>query len=130
MTKGITKKDLKTILTSLADSIKTAGEEIDAINLDIDQIEDEARFHIQKMGYLRFNPFSDTGGNQSFCLCLLDDNNDGIVITSLHSRDQTRIYSKTVKSGKADGGHEFSKEEEQAVAIALMPKKKGTNRKK
>jgi len=118
ITKGISKKDLKTILNEIASSLKDAGKEIKAIQQDIDDIEDEMKAHIQKIGFIRFNPFSDTGGNQSFSFCLLDDYNDGIVITSLHSRDSTRIYSKKIKNGKAKG-RELSKEEKEALKDAL-----------
>ena len=118
ITKGISKKDLKTILNEIASSLKDAGKEIKAIQQDIDDIEDEMKAHIQKVGFIRFNPFSDTGGNQSFSFCLLDDHNDGIVITSLHSRDSTRIYSKKIKNGTAKG-RELSKEEKEALKDAL-----------
>lgn len=118
ITKGISKKDLKTILNEMASSLKDAGKEIKAIQQDIDDIEDEMKAHLQKVGFIRFNPFSDTGGNQSFSFCLLDDNNNGIVITSLHSRDSTRIYSKKIKNGTAKG-RELSKEEKEALKDAL-----------
>ena len=52
-----------------------------------------------KIGLNRFNPFSDLGGNQSFILCLLDNTNSGVIITSLHNRDRTRVYSKPIKNG-------------------------------
>lgn len=124
LTKGITKKDLKTILTKLTDSLKDAGDEIDILQKDLKSLEDKSLSHIQKVGFFRFNPFSDTGGNQSFVICLLDSNDSGIVITSLHSRDQTRIYSKRLKNGKSEG-HELSKEEQEAFKLALKRKKIG-----
>lgn len=54
------------------------------------------------MQLVRFNPFDDIGGDQSFILCLLDNTNSGVIITSLHSRDITRIYAKSIKSGEGD----------------------------
>ncbi|MFC1653326.1 DUF4446 family protein [Patescibacteria group bacterium] len=122
ITKGISKKDLKTLLKEIADSLKNAGNEIKAIQQDLDTVEEEMKSHLQKIGFIRFNPFSDTGGNQSFSLCLLDDNNDGIVITSLHSRDSTRIYSKKIKKGSTNE-RELSKEEQEALKQALKNKK-------
>jgi hypothetical protein len=118
ITKGVSKKDLKTILNELVSSLKDAGKEIEAIQQDIDDIEIKMKAHIQKIGFIRFNPFSDTGGNQSFSFCLLDDHNDGIVITSLHSRDSTRIYSKKIKNGTSKE-RELSKEEKEALKDAL-----------
>lgn len=77
----------------------------------------EARKHFQKAGIVRFNPFSDSGGDQSFSLSLMDGHDSGFVISSLHTRAETRIYLKPVVNGK---GKEFplSKEEEQAIKIA------------
>lgn len=55
-----------------------------------------------KIHLTRFNPFSDLGGNQSFILCLLDQSNSGVIITSLHNRDRTRLYAKEIKKGKIE----------------------------
>ena len=69
------------------------------------------------MGLVRYNPFAETGGDQSFCLSLLDGNNNGLVISSLHSRENTRIYAKPVKKGKA-ANYDLSTEEKEAVKKA------------
>jgi hypothetical protein len=66
---------------------------------------------------LRFNPFSDTGGEQSFVLSLLDGGGNGILLTSLHGRGMTRIYAKRVIAGKSD--QELSAEEKKALSQAL-----------
>lgn len=74
---------------------------------------------VQNVGLVRYNPFSQTGGNQSFSLALLDEKGQGIVVTSFHSRDATRVYAKVVKDGQAEDGS-FSKEEKLAVKRALQ----------
>src|SRR5258708_10453398 len=51
---------------------------------------------IQRVGIVRFNPFSDTGSDQSFSVALLDGNGSGIVLSSLFSRSSTRIFAKSV----------------------------------
>ena len=84
------------------------------IKKDIEGIKREDLTHIQRVGLLRFNPFDDTGGNQSFALALLNDQGDGVVISSLHSRETTRIYGKPVKNF-AEDGFEFSAEESHAI---------------
>ena len=66
---------------------------------------------------IRFNPFPDTGGEQSFIVCLLNDDGDGLIITSLHGRGVTRFYVKKVVLGKAD--QELSSEEKTALNQAL-----------
>ena len=73
--------------------------------------------HLQKIGFVRFNPFPQTGGDQSFCLSLLDEKDNGFVLSSLHSRDATRFYAKTVKAGQGDG-YELSIEEVKAIKNA------------
>ncbi|HSM34036.1 MAG TPA: DUF4446 family protein [Anaerolineae bacterium] len=71
---------------------------------------------ISRIGLVRFDAFSDTGGAQSFALALVDDDGDGIVLTSLHSRPSTRVYIKTIRRGVADAP--LSGEEEQALREA------------
>jgi hypothetical protein len=124
-TSGVTKKDLKSLLDHIAHSLKEVGGEIDGLHHEVKNIKVDNLSHLQKIGFIRYNPFADTGGDQSFCLCLLDKYNNGIVITSLHSREQTRIYAKAVVKGKSEN-MEFAKEEADAVDAAI---KKGTKRK-
>jgi len=69
---------------------------------------------IEKVGLLRFNPFEDLGSDQSFILCLLDHSHSGVIITSLHHRNFTRIYAKPVKNGEGDK-ITLSKEEKSAI---------------
>ncbi len=73
---------------------------------------------IQKMALHRYNPYHDTGGDQSFSLALLDAVGDGVVITSLHSRAGTRVFAKKVTQGKEDESR-FSGEERQVIEQAL-----------
>jgi len=68
---------------------------------------------IQKVGVVRFNPFKETGGNQSFSIALLDSKDNGLVISSLFTRQGTRIYAKPVKNGKST--YQLSKEELEAI---------------
>jgi hypothetical protein len=71
---------------------------------------------ISHIGLVRFDAFEDTGGAQSFALALVDDDGDGIVLTSLHSRPTTRVFIKTLRRGVADAP--LSSEEEQALREA------------
>jgi len=66
-----------------------------------------------KINVLKFNPFSDTGGDQSFVLSLLDRGGSGILLTSLHGRGATRIYVKKIINGKSE--QELSTEEKQVL---------------
>jgi hypothetical protein len=57
---------------------------------------------ISHVGLVRFDAFEDAGGAQSFALALIDDDGDGVVLTSLHSRQATRLYIKGIRRGVAD----------------------------
>lgn len=54
---------------------------------------------VRKVAFERYNPFPGLGGNQSFTLVLLDAHNSGVVMTSLHNREGTRIYAKAIRDG-------------------------------
>lgn len=123
-TRGISKKDLKTVLGQIANALKSVDADISRLNKEAELIRSDARGHLQKVGFVRYNPFSDTGGDQSFSLCLLNEKDNGILITSLHSRELTRIYAKKIKAGKGEG-IEFSKEEQTALKEAVAFKAKG-----
>jgi hypothetical protein len=70
----------------------------------------------QKISIVRFNPFGDTGGDQSFVLAVLDAHNSGYVITSIHGREGTRIYIKPIDYGKSK--YTLSQEEQKAFEQA------------
>ncbi len=87
----------------------------------IDAIDLEKIKHVQKVKLKRFNPFGDTGGDQSFSIAFLDGNNDGVVFSSLHGRSGTRIYAKPVSSGKQKE-YELSGEETEVINLAIEDK--------
>ncbi len=82
----------------------------------LEELVENNKFNIQKVGIVRFNPFADTGGNISFALALLDSHNNGIVISSLHGREGTRIYAKPLEQGKSK--YNLADEEREAIAKA------------
>jgi hypothetical protein len=80
------------------------------------RLESRSRGSLQHVGVVRFNPFTDTGSDQSFAIALLDDERNGIVLSSLHGRAGTRVFAKPIQGGQAT--HALSDEEEQALAMA------------
>jgi len=117
LTVGVTKENLMKVLEEHFSRIENLEEATNTIKDDIEGIRKEDLTHIQRIGLIRFNPFGEVGGNQSFALALLNDHGDGFVVSSLHSRETTRIYGKPVKNF-SDAGFEFSTEEKQAVETA------------
>jgi hypothetical protein len=71
---------------------------------------------VQRVGLVRFNPFSDTGGDQSFSIALLDGEGDGLVISSLFSRSETRVFAKPIQGGQSK--YNLTEEEQQAILLA------------
>ena len=79
------------------------------------QINSESKF---KINVTRFNPFEDVGGDQSFILTILNQNDSGVILSSLHNRDITRIYAKPIKHGQGDN-ITLSKEEKLAIVNTI-----------
>lgn len=72
---------------------------------------------LHKVGVLRFNPFRDLGGDQSFSVALLDGKHNGVVISSLYSRDGVRVYAKALTQGES-AKYPLTEEERTAIAQA------------
>ena len=117
LTRGTKNLNLEQILESVLTKIDLDQKRINQLTEEVTKLELTNKINIQKYALIRFNPFEDTGGDQSFVAAFLDGENNGIVISSLHSRNGTRVYAKGVASGKADS-HEFSKEEKEVVEKA------------
>ena len=111
------KESLKEVLDKILEEAKVSKEEIKSLQAKTERIEKDSFFHIQKVGLIKFNPFKDIGGKQSFILSLLDGKNNGALITSLHGRETTRWYVKKVKEGKGVE-YDLSKEEIEVVQRA------------
>lgn len=117
LTKGMSNKGLKAVLDEVLKDLEESSKEIELIKKKCLVLEKDGILHIQKVGLLRFNPFEDTGGDQSFVLSLVNDNNTGVVISSLYSRAGTRWYAKRVINGKGLE-HELSEEEKKSIKEA------------
>ena len=71
---------------------------------------------LRHVAVVRYDAFGDMGGRLSFSAALLDDAGDGLVLTSINGRSETRTYAKGVKAGESD--HSLSPEEQQAIGYA------------
>ncbi len=117
LTKGVSEKSLKTVLEKLLKESELTTRDIEYLKDYCGRIEKEGLLHIQKVGLIRFNPFKDTGGDQSFVLSLIDGNDTGVIISGLYSRSGTRWYAKRVAAGKGIE-HELTDEEKKALKEA------------
>lgn len=112
-----TDQNLAQILEKLEKDLNLNQNKVQQISAEIARIKIANRRNFQKYALVRFNPFEDTGGDQSFVAAILDGQNNGLVISSLHSRGATRVYAKQVESGQATT-HKFSREEQEVVEKA------------
>ncbi len=127
LTKGLTDQSLKSVLENLMNHAHAARKDIDYLKSYCDKMQKDGLLHIQKIGLLRFNPFKDTGGDQSFILSLSDANDTGVVISGLYSRSGTRWYTKKVINGKAVE-HDLSEEEKKVLKQAGSPRLVGVKK--
>ena len=108
---------LEAVLDAHLDKVFAVANELDELAARMAVLEAAQRRAFQRVGLVRYNPFEETGGNQSFALALLDAAGDGWVMSSLHARTGTRIYVKAIKTGRSDAG--LSAEETAAIRAAM-----------
>jgi len=111
------KGNLAETLEKYLSDVKEVEDHCFKLDEEAKKIKEMAEQSLQKVGVVRYNPFGDVGGNQSFSLCLLDKSENGFVISSIHSREGTRVYSKPVSKGVSD--YNLSEEEKKAIEIAV-----------
>ena len=121
LTRGVTSVGLRDVLESLMKSDQAAQSRFRSIDDSIKLLIQDGARHIQRIGIVRFNPFSDTGGAQSFSLAIVDSGDNGIMMTSLYARNGNRWYVKEIVGGRGKGV-ELSREEESAIKHARIIK--------
>lgn len=116
--------DIESILLSHTKEIADIDKEIQELFEISNKIHALTQKSIHKVGIIRFNPFKDIGGDQSFALALLDGKDSGLVISSLHTREGTRIYSKPIIKGESEK-YTLTDEERAAIknATTIKPTK-------
>jgi hypothetical protein len=113
-------KNLEEVLLKQIQKIKEQDSDFKEAFKRIEKLENISEKTFKKIGMVRFNPFSNMGGNQSFTIALLDNQNNGFVISSLFIKEGNRVYGKAVKNGQSD--HPLSEEEKEAIEKAMNPK--------
>lgn len=108
--------DLRKVLETLLEKTDITGDRVNVVHSELSELSKRTEKHLQKIGLVKFNPFGDTGGNQSFAFSMLNAESSGIVILSLHGREGTRVYIKNITRGKS--AYDLSKEEKKAIEEA------------
>ena len=105
-------------LKELLKQFQALEKRFEEISKEIETLKKDGEFSVQKVGIIRFNPFSEVGGDQSFSIALLDGNDSGIVLTSLFSREGNRVFAKPVK--RRQSKYSLSEEEKKAIQQAIQ----------
>lgn len=124
ITRGSDEQSLEAVLGSHLERVRQVVRDVDLIGARTAVTERDLKSSFGRVGLVRYNPFEDTGGNQSFALALLDGHADGFIVSSLHSRTGTRLYAKAIAGGASDTA--LSDEETAALRQALGKPAPGT----
>jgi Protein of unknown function (DUF4446) len=118
---GRTGVDLEQMLRAYLQRVDHTDNMVGELVTRTTQLEKTSPTHVQHVGVIRFNPFADKGGDQSFAVALLDDHADGVVFSGLHSRGDSRVYSKPIVGGSST--YALTEEEKEAISRAMAKKK-------
>jgi len=112
-------KTIEDAVTGIANNMQDVEKFRKELETYLVTVENRLKKSVQSVQTIRFNPFKGTGsgGNQSFATAFLNQDGDGVVLSSLYSREHVSIFSKPIKAGKPE--FELSEEENAAVAAAL-----------
>lgn len=109
--------NLEEMLKKYIQSVDKVEEENKSLANYCRQIDQNMGKCLQKVGIVRYNAFQDTGSDLSFTLALLDENNNGVVLNGIYSREMSNIYAKPVENGKSL--NTLSEEEKEAIRKAM-----------
>jgi hypothetical protein len=116
LTRGTDGGNLESILADHVAKVRDATGRVAELDELARRLERTSRGHLQRVGFLRFNPFRDAGGDQSFAVAVTDQDGNGVAISSLHSRDATRVYGKPLAGWASP--YPLTAEEQQAIKKA------------
>ena len=116
ITRGEEGQSLEDVLGAHLGKVHDLGREVELLTARTGALETAGLRAFQRVGLVRYNPFEETGGNQSFALALLDAEGNGWVLSSLHARQGTRVYAKSIRGGRSDAA--LSEEETAAIRQA------------
>lgn len=120
---GKNAKSLEELIITHQDNLLTLNKQSEKLFKITDHLTKFSNTSLSKVGMVRFNPFKNLGGNQSFSIAFLNNHHDGLVISSIYSNDGSRFYSKTITNEKSQKQYPLTEEEKQAISIAIGTKK-------
>lgn len=112
--------DVAAVLARQDDAIAASRASLDQARAEMGEVRREAGRALRHVALVRYDAFGDMAGRLSFSAALLDDAGDGVVLSSIHTRGESRTYAKTIAKGSSES--ELSIEEKQAVTAARTGK--------
>ncbi len=109
-------KDFEETLETILTQVKYQEKKSIDLGKRLAVIENNIKYSIQKTGIIRYKAFDGKGGDQSFSLSLLDQNDNGFVVTNIYNDGLSSVYGKEIKGGRSD--HRLSPEEISVVEKA------------
>lgn len=116
-TTGKDGKSLEEDIATLFEDNHFLKNNVDKNRKDIRTLFKKMEFAYQKMGLVKYDAFNQMGGQLSFCLAMLDENDNGFILNSVHSTEGCYSYTKEIKNGESSLS--LGKEEEEALALAI-----------
>lgn len=110
-------ENLEALFTRNTDEISRFSADQKNMGDDIRRIDSLLEKAITRVSVVRFNAFEDTSADMSYCVALLDDNNNGVIISTINGREESRSYAKPIENGLSSQ-YKLTKEEEQALREA------------
>lgn len=120
---GKSGEDLEGVLASQVALSQELRGDLAAAMQKIEDLQNSFPHGFQKFGLVRFNPFKETGGDQSFAIALLDGKNNGVVVSAIHAREGARVYAKPIENGECTK-YVLSEEEKEAIRRSIGIKTK------
>ena len=113
MMRGATGMNIEEMLANVAGSVELSGRRMEGLEQAVGVLQAQIPGCLQRVGMVRYDAFDDVGGEQSFSLALLDRESNGVILTSVYSRMDVRVYAKAIRGGKPS--HSLSDEELRAL---------------
>lgn len=117
-------KDLEDTIVSLQHNLEELNKVYGGMQKNITTLNEKLRKSIRGLETVRFNPFADQGSNQSFAIGMLNEEGDGVVLSSLYSRERMSVFAKPIKNNKSE--YELTAEEKEALKRAEVSAKGGS----
>ncbi|MCL6626369.1 MAG: DUF4446 family protein [Alicyclobacillus shizuokensis] len=105
--------DLDAVYEQTLEAVKRMRQEVDRLSEENRALRQALASKLSTARLVRFNAFADVGSNLSFSLALLDDDRNGVVLSSIYGRDESRVYAKPVQSGTST--YPLTEEEQMAI---------------